>query len=174
MKNDLIDDDLLGDDVMHIREMTRDDNAAMEQIIKRLLESVGLDIPGTAYFDPELGNLAQHYEDKTNANYWVVESEEGTVVGGVGIAPFDEEKGICELQKLYITPTSQGFGLSNKLMEVALEFAEKHFASCYLETSTKLVAANQLYVKNGFCLLDRPIDGSDHHTMDAWFLKEFE
>lgn len=159
---------------MHIREMNRADNAAMEQIIKRSLESVGLDIPGTAYFDPELGNLAQHYEGNEKANYWVMESEGGTVVGGIGIAPFDEDKGICELQKLYIAPTSQGFGLSKQLMDTALHFAKRNYSACYLETSTKLVAANQLYVNYGFRLLDRPIDGSDHHTMDAWFLKEFE
>ena len=159
---------------MHIREMNQSDNPVMKQIIKRSLESVGLDIPGSAYFDPELGNLFQHYQGRVHANYWVIESEEATVVGGIGIAPFHEDQGICELQKLYITPAAQGQGLSKQLMKTALAFAEQHYSSCYLETSTKLVAANQLYTKFGFRLLNQPIDGSDHHTMDAWFLKEFE
>jgi len=31
-------------------------------------------------------------------------NEQDEMVGGVGIAPFEEIEGICELQKLYITP----------------------------------------------------------------------
>lgn len=157
---------------MHIREMTEQDNAAIETIIKRSLESVGLDIPGTAYYDPQLGQLADFYKSEENANYWVVENDEKIVVGGIGIAPFDRERGICELQKLYIAPAAQGQGLSNGLMETALQFAKQHYSACYLETSTQLSVANQLYVKFGFTLLDAPIDGSDHHTMDAWYLKK--
>ena len=47
---------------MRIREMEEKDNQKMEQIIKRSLESFNLDIPGTAYFDPQLSSLAQFYK----------------------------------------------------------------------------------------------------------------
>jgi putative acetyltransferase len=97
---------------MHIREIEERDNQTMEQIIKRSLESVDLNIPGTAYFDPQLSNLAQFYKEQSNAKYWVAVNEQDEVVGGVGIALYNKEKGICELQKLYITPASQGRGLS--------------------------------------------------------------
>ena len=158
---------------MYIREIQEADNEAMEQIIKRSLESVGLDIPGTAYYDPELGRLSYHYELERNAKYWVIEDNQKTIVGGIGIAPFKYHKGVCELQKLYITPSAQGQGLSKLLMDTALAFAETHYKACYLETATKLVAANRLYVTFGFHALERPLDGSDHGTMDAWYLKEF-
>ncbi|MDQ0153998.1 GNAT family N-acetyltransferase [Robertmurraya andreesenii] len=157
---------------MNIREIDEKDNQAMEQIIKRSLESFGLNIPGTAYFDPQLSSLAQFYKQQPNAKYWVVVDEQDQVVGGVGIAPFGQKPGICELQKLYITPEVQGMGLSRKLMKVALDFAKEHYTYCYLETMEKLEVANLLYIKLGFQQLERPLDGSEHSTMDAWYIKK--
>jgi putative acetyltransferase len=159
-------------ETMRIREIEERDNPAIEQIIKRSLESFNLDIPGTAYFDPQLSNLAQFYKEQLNAKYWVAVNELDEVVGGVGIAPFGEKTGVCELQKLYIRPESQGMGLSNELMKAALDFAKEHYTYCYLETMQKLQTANLLYSKLGFQQLDKPIQGSDHNTMDAWYLKE--
>ena len=51
---------------MRIREMEEKDNQKMEQIIKRSLESFNLDIPGTAYFDPQLSSLAQFYKEQAH------------------------------------------------------------------------------------------------------------
>jgi putative acetyltransferase len=157
---------------MQIREMEERDNQRMEQIIKRSLESVDLNIPGTAYFDPQLSNLAQFYKEQSNAKYWVAVNEQDEVVGGVGIAPYNKENGICELQKLYITPASQGMGLSKELMKAALDFAKEHYTYCNLETMKKLQTANLLYSKLGFRQLDKPIEGSEHNVMDAWYIKE--
>lgn len=157
---------------MQIREIEEKDNETMEQIIKRSLESFQLNIPGTAYFDPQLGYLAQFYKRQSNAKYWVVVNNQDEVVGGVGIAPFGLKTGICELQKLYIKPEAQGMGLSRELMKVALDFAKEHYRCCYLETLKKLKVANLLYIKLGFQQLERPLDGSEHNAMDAWYIKE--
>jgi putative acetyltransferase len=159
-------------ETMRIREIEERDNQTMEQIIKRSLESFNFDILGTAYFDPQLSNLAQFYKEQSHAKYWVAVNEQDEVVGGVGIAPYDQKNGICELQKLYITPKAQGMGLSKELMKVALEFAKEHYTYCYLETMEKLQTANLLYSKLDFRLLDKPIEGSEHNVMDAWYLKE--
>jgi putative acetyltransferase len=157
---------------MQIREIEEKDNKTMEQIIKRSLESFDLNIPGTAYFDPQLSSLAQFYKQQSNAKYWVAVNEQDDVVGGVGIAPFGHKTGICELQKLYITPKAQGMGLSKELMKVALVFAKEHYTYCYLETLKKLQAANLLYIKLGFQQLERALDGSEHNAMDVWYIKE--
>lgn len=157
---------------MQIREIEEKDNQTMEQIIKRSLESFELDIPGTAYFDPQLSSLAQFYKQQANAKYWVVVNEQDTVAGGVGIAPFGLKTEICELQKLYISPEAQGMGLSKDLMKAALGFAREHYTHCYLETLDKLQTANRLYAKLGFQQLDSPLDGSEHSAMDAWYMKE--
>lgn len=152
--------------------MEEKDNKTMEQIIKRSLETLDLNIPGTAYFDPQLGNLAQFYKQQLYAKYWVVVNEQNEVAGGVGIAPFELKTGICELQKLYLSPEAQGMGLSSELMKVALKFAKEHYRYCYLETLEKLQVANLLYIKFDFQQLERPLDGSAHNAMDAWYIKE--
>ncbi|RYG72457.1 GNAT family N-acetyltransferase [Lentibacillus lipolyticus] len=157
---------------MRIREMEERDNKSMEQIVKRSLESFGLDIPGTAYYDPQLRHLAQFYKQQPCAKYWVAVNEQDEVVGGVGIAPFSGKKGVCELQKLYISPAAQGMGLSKELMKTALYFAGKYYTHCYLETMEILQTANHLYVQFGFQRLEAALDGSTHNTMDTWFLKE--
>lgn len=157
---------------MRIREIKEKDNHTMERIIKRSLESFGLNIPGTAYFDPQLSSLAQFYKETPNAKYWVAVNEQDEAVGGVGIAPFGQMAGLCELQKLYITPEARGLGLSNELMKAALGFAKEHYTHCYLETLQKLGAANSLYMKFGFHPLEQPLDGSEHNAMDAWYMKE--
>lgn len=156
---------------MRIREIEEKDNEAIETIIKRSLESFGLDIPGTAYYDPQLSNLEKFYKEQANSKYWVAVNERDEVVGGVGIAPFGKHAGVCELQKLYITPKAQGKGLSKELMNVALAFAREHYSRCYLETTQKLKVANQLYLKLGFQQLETSLDGSEHRAMDAWYMK---
>jgi putative acetyltransferase len=163
---------ILGIEAMKIREIEEKDNQKVERIIKRSLESFNLNIPGTAYFDPQLRSLAKFYKEQPNAKYWVAVNERDEVVGGVGIAPFDQEKGICELQKLYITPEAQGNGLSKELMKAALDFAKEHYTRCYLETLKKLQVANLLYIKFGFQQLERPLAGSEHNAMDTWYMKK--
>ena len=157
---------------MRIREIKETDNRIVEQIIKQSLESFGLNIPGTAYYDPQLGHLSAFYQQQPNAMYWVLVNENDEAIGGVGIAPFGNKPDICELQKLYISPEAQGLGYSKKLMNTALEFAKKHYAYCYLETMNKLEIANLLYSKLGFQQLHKPLDGSEHSTMDTWYIKK--
>ncbi|GKV70452.1 N-acetyltransferase [Sporosarcina sp. NCCP-2716] len=159
---------------MQIRPIEMKENKAIEQIIMESLEAVGLDIPGTAYTDPQLGNLAGFYSQLEGAGYWVAVDADGSVLGGVGIGPFGEESGVCELQKLYVDRDARGRGLSRELMTAALAFAAQHYEQCYLETSTKLVVANELYAKLGFRKLEQPLAGSEHGAMDAWYMKELD
>ncbi|QIC49611.1 GNAT family N-acetyltransferase [Lysinibacillus sphaericus] len=156
---------------MIIQEIKKEDNAKVKEIIQDSLESLGLAVPGSAYFDPQLNDLYQYYNNLKHANYWVVELD-GKVVGGIGIAPFSEQDKVCELQKLYLSPKVQGLGISKKLMETALSFASKHYEKCYLETMHELKTACILYEKFGFTLLQEPLPGSEHSTMDAWYLKD--
>jgi putative acetyltransferase len=157
---------------MQVREMIERDNKTMEQIIKRSLESFDLNIPGTAYFDPQLSNLAAFYKEQHHAKYWVAVNGDNEVAGGVGIAPFGEKTEICELQKLYVKPEAQGRGLAKMLMKTALDYAEDHYTYCYLETMEKLETANRLYTQLGFQQLEKPLEGSEHGTMNAWYMKK--
>lgn len=156
---------------MELREMTYDDRFKVKELIQSSLKKLGFDKPGTAYFDPELNDLYSYYQRLEHGNYWVIE-DSGSIIGGVGIAPFKDR--ICELQKLYLDESYQRKGLAKQLMDVALEFAEKHYEACYLETHTDLAAACLLYDKYEFELLEAPIEGSEHSAMDKWYLKRFK
>lgn len=153
-----------------IREIEAKDDKAIEAIIKRSLEKHHLDHEGTAYTDPQLAELSSYYQARPKDKYWVIELD-GEVVGGVGIGIHDEKQFICELQKLYLAPAAQGRGLSRKLMKTALDYASVHFKQCYLETRHELEAANCLYEKYGFQLLEEPLEGSEHSAMDRWYIK---
>lgn len=158
---------------MNIRKIIKEDNTKAKKLIQDSLEALGLAIPGTAYFDPQLNDLHHYYNDLNYASYWVIEIE-NEIVGGIGIAPFDEQARICELQKLYLSPKVQGLGLANQLMETALLFAAKHYTKCYLETQHELIAACKLYEKFEFTLLHEPLPGSEHSAMNAWYIKELK
>lgn len=155
---------------MTLRPMTREDNKGVKSLIQSSLKSLGLDKPGTAYYDPELNNLFSFYDKQKKSAYWVIE-ENGMIVGGVGIAPFSETT--CELQKLYVDASQQGKGLAKLLMNQALSFAKDNYEACYLETHSDLGAACRLYEKYDFNLLENPLEGSVHSFMDKWYLKKF-
>ncbi len=152
-----------------IRPIEEKDNKAMQHIIQAVLKSYGLDIPGTAYFDPQLGHLYEFYKDQEKGAYWVVDCD-GTIAGGVGVSPFVGNPSVGELQKLYIAPEFQSKGFSHLLMKEAIAFSKQHFPSLYLETTDVLARANDLYPKYGFQLLDAPIEGSEHGAMNRWFI----
>lgn len=158
---------------MLIREIKKEDNPKVKTIVQQSLKALGWDKPGTAYFDPQLDDLYSYYHGLRNSRYWVVEWD-GEVVGGVGIAPFFDHIEVCELQKLYLLPHAQGKGFATKLMETALSFAAQHYKMCYLETLREFIPANTLYEKFGFRLLEKPLEGSEHGAMDAWYLKSLE
>lgn len=156
---------------MIIRDIKPEDNLEVKKIIQDSLKSLGLALPGTAYFDPQLNDLYDYYAHLAHARYWIIEIE-GNIVGGVGVAPFNDQDQICELQKLYLAPQAQGLGLSKKLLDTVLAFASQYYQACYLETLCELKTACGLYEKYDFKLLDQPLTGSDHPAMDAWYLKD--
>lgn len=84
---------------MTIRLIETKDNEALKKIIQSSLASFGLDIPGTAYFDPELGRLSDYYAVSEGRRYFVLVNEKDQAIGGVGVAEY-QLPGAAELQKL--------------------------------------------------------------------------
>ncbi len=154
-----------------IRPIQPKDNQAIQQIIKDLLKKYGLDLPGTAYFDPQLSALYEHYKEIPNGEYWVLLADD-KVIGGVGIGPFGNYEDIAELQKYYIKEDYQGLGYGRLLFEQADSFARTHnYSKLYLETSDRLGDANRIYKHLGFKPLAKPLEGSEHDLMNRWFIK---
>lgn len=158
-----------------IRPITPADDPKIAGIIRENLRSYHLDIPGTAYFDPELDCLSRYYDAQPEKRrYFVAVREDETVVGGVGVAEFAGVARCAEIQKLYLTDEAKGKGFGRQLMAVAEEFAgAAGYRFLYLETHTNLEAAIGLYEKLGFRRIEKP-ETVLHSTMNRFFWKDME
>lgn len=156
-----------------IRPITAADDAALAEIIRKNLEKYQLDIPGTAYSDPELEHLsAYYYACPDKRAYYVMTDGEGKLLGGVGIAEYDGIENCAEIQKLYLTDRAKGRGLGRRLMEEAEKGAlQKGYLRLYLETHTNLMEAIRLYEKTGFRRIEKP-EGVLHTAMNRFFYRE--
>lgn len=157
---------------MGIRLIQPADNQIIKAIIQQGLAQHDLAIPGTAYFDPELADLAHYYAQSDLRDYYVLE-DQGQVLGGAGFGEYLPDQGIAELQKLYFSPAAKGHGWSYQLIrqiEVAAKAAG--YQKLYLETHSNLTAAMHIYEKAGFQLLDQPIQTAAHQTMNRFYLKD--
>ena len=154
-----------------IRPITPADDAAIARIIRENLKAFHLDIPGTAYFDPELSCLSGFYRAKPDRRaYFIAANRDGSVIGGVGIAEFEGLPNCAELQKLYLCNDAKGKGFGKLLMQTAVDFARSAgYAQLYLETHTNLEAAIGLYDKMGFHGIEKP-EAILHSTMNRFYL----
>ena len=156
-----------------IREIQAKDNKTVENIIRSCLLEFGGKREGTAWWDPDLGRFSEIYNTETK-KYWVAESAASEILGGVGVSPLDgaEDDKICELQNMYCIPEARGTGVSHKLIEIALEHAEKYYDTCYLETFGNMTAAQKFYEKYGFKRIDKPLGNTGHYGCDVMYIKQ--
>lgn len=158
---------------LNYRKITPADDPKIAGIIRANLEKLHLNVPGTAYFDPELDHLSTYYDrDPAGRAYFVALDAEGQVIGGVGIAEFDGIEHCAELQKLYLDDSVKGKGYGKALMQIAENWAVSvGYTALYLETHTNLTAALQLYEKVGFHQIEKPCSVV-HSTMNRFYLKK--
>lgn len=156
-----------------IRPIATDDDAAIAGIIRANLEAYRLDIPGTAYFDPELDHLSAYYGAAPERRaYLVMTDGAGTVLGGAGLAEFSGLDACAELQKIYLADAAKGKGLGTALARaVEARARELGYRRLYLETHTVLDAAIRLYERLGYRRIDQPVS-TVHTTMNRFYLKE--
>lgn len=156
---------------MIFRPITPQDDAALARLIRTSLKAHGLDIPGTAYFDPELDRLSGFYT-QPGREYYILD-EEGQLAGGVGVAEYTPRADCAELQKLYLAGHWKGQGLGYRLLDRAIEAARSlGYREMYIETHHNLEAAVHLYRKRGFVPFEPPAEQMVHQTMDVFFLRE--
>lgn len=158
-----------------LRPIKSEDDPYLGEIARYNLEKYGLDIPGTAYFDPELDHLSVYYGEKPEERFYLVAELSGEVLGGVGFAEFPLIEGCAELQKLYLKDSVKGVGLGKLLMK-EIEAKAKDFGYCriYLETHSSLETALHMYEKTGYrdrSKVDAP-STSAHNAMDRFLIKE--
>ena len=156
-----------------IRSIQSADDEEIATIIRTNLERFHLDVPGTAYFDPELSQLSRFYlAEPAERGYFIAEDAALGILGGVGFAKFASIENCAELQKLYLMEAAKGRGLGQRLLETAEAGAKKAgFGRLYLETHSNLTAAIGLYQKLHYEEIPKP-DFVFHTTMDRFFIKE--
>lgn len=159
--------------MLNYRKIEASDDKRIAQIIRTNLEKLHLDIPGTAYFDPELEHLSSYYNCNSSKRiYYVALDKAGQVIGGVGIAEFDGIENCAELQKLYLDDSVKGKGYGKELLLIAEDWARSAgYQNLYLETHTNLSVALKLYEKLGFRQVEKPCSTS-HSTMNCFYLKK--
>ena len=160
---------------MNYRKITAADDAALAKIIRTNLEKLHLNVPGTAYFDPELDHTSQYYAQDTRKRvYFIALGDQEEVIGGVGVAEFPGMPARAEIQKLYLDDSAKGKGYSKVLMKAAENWAKQAgYRQLYLETHSHLTVAIKLYEKLGFQQIEKPRTAL-HSTMDHFYLKKLQ
>ncbi|MBT8264981.1 MAG: GNAT family N-acetyltransferase [Bacteroidia bacterium] len=155
-----------------IREIEPKDNAKVEAIIKAIFPEFGMPLDGTAYADVETPRMYESYQGAKEV-YFVLE-ENGQVVGGAGIKPLKNyEADVCELQKMYFTPSVRGKGYGRIMFNKCLDKAKAlGYKKCYLESASQLKIAIQLYEKEGFKHLEQPLGFTGHYSCGVWMIKD--
>lgn len=155
-----------------IRQIKKEDNEAVAQLIRSVFDEMEIPKTGTAYEDPYLDLMFEEY-NKPRSVYYVIEKE-NKIIGCCGIASLENgDSKICELQKMYFLPETRGLGFGTKMMEKCLEAARNFdFEKCYIETMPFMHAAQKLYVRSGFKYLEAPMGNTGHSSCPVWMLKE--
>lgn len=155
---------------MKIRGMKPTDDAAVASIIRTVMPEFGAKGPGFAINDPEVDSMYAAYSGP-RAAYFVVEANDGRVVGGGGIAPLTGAgDDICELRKMYFLQEARGNGFGKMLLERCVERARAlGYTRMYLETLTGMDAAMHLYERFGFEKLGAPLGATGHFSCDRWY-----
>ena len=154
---------------MKIRLIEPKDNLTVANIIRTCLTEYGGDHRSdTAWGDPGLEHFSDVYAPEGMA-YWVAESDDGTVIAGVGIGPIGTDND-CELQKMYCLPDFRGTGIAGELLETALAFARKYYNRCYLETMENMLRAMKFYEKHGFSRTEETLGATGHNGCPVHYI----
>ena len=157
---------------IEIRTIQKQDNRFLSKIIKSTLEEFDAAIEGTAYTDSETDAMFEAYADEKSIYY--VALLEDQIVAGCGINPLQNtEKGICELQKMYMSPKARGKKIGKSLLLKCLGFAKSAgYKQCYLETFPNMKSAIALYKKNGFYNMNHSLGNTCHYSCNVWMIKD--
>ena len=130
---------------VRLRPATNADAAAVRDVIFAVLREYEL-TPDPAGTDADLGDIEASYG---GGIFDVLEDEDGTIVGTVGLHRIDDAT--CELRKMYLAREARGRGLGKRLLDHALARARAlGFRRVVLETATVLREAIAMYRRRGF------------------------
>ena len=153
-----------------VRLIQKQDNAQIADLIRNVISEFRAVGEGYSIDDSEVDDIYGSYRSKRSC-YYVI-GLDNNLVGCGGIAPLTGgDRFTCELRKMFFLPAIRGLGLGRRLLLLLMDEARKrNFKKCYLETLNRMSRANDLYRKNGFQLLEKPIGKTGHCGCDRWYL----
>lgn len=147
---------------MNVRAVRAGDVDGVVALVTRVLAEFAIRFGEGCDTDEELRDLPRSYVERGGAFWVAVEADSAgaeRVVGTVGVARLSDRQ--LELRKMYLDPAARGRGLGQRLLDVALAWAETSGAAIVtLDTTHEMTAAQALYEKNGFVRDDQYIVGS--------------
>jgi N-acetylglutamate synthase-like GNAT family acetyltransferase len=151
---------------------------ARDEDSKGLIDLIGAvfaEYPGCVFdVDAEMPELRQPASAASadSGRWWVAELD-GRIVGSVAVVP-DEQDGILELKKLYVSSTARKRGLGAHLVKLAESEAHERAAkSMVLWTDTRFLDAHKLYSRLGFVRAPRTRVLNDlSNTVEFHFTKD--
>jgi len=153
-----------------IRLIQKQDNDQVAHLIRTVMTEFRAVGAGYSIGDSEVDDMYGHYRDKRSCYYVITSGDRVVGCGGLGRLEVDN-KFICELQKMFFLPEARGIGLGQRLLLLLLDDARtREYKKCYLETLDRMYQANELYQKNGFELLGKPMGTTGHDSCDRWYL----
>ena len=155
-----------------IRPIQKRDNAQVAQVIRDVMTEFGAVGDGYSIGDVEVDDMLGHYQDKQSCYYVIADDDSIVGCGGIGLLQ-GGGKSTCELRKMFFKQEIRGIGLGYRLLSLLMDEAGKRgYKKCYLETLDRMDRANDLYLKNGFKLLDGPKGKTGHCACDRWYMRE--
>lgn len=157
-----------------IRQICEADNQVLGTMIRSILSSYGLAVPGTSYYDPHIFDLSGHYlplAAQNKGNFFVAETEDGNILACGGWQEVSTQPGMAQIQKLYVSPTARGLGIGSALLKHIEHDIQAHrMHTIYLETHHLLKEAVQMYPRRGYSFIETP-SWVNHPTMDVFMIK---
>ena len=109
-----------------IRPIQISDNPIIAKIIRKSLEDLGANLPGTVYFEESTDYLYELFNSSNNCAYFIAELD-GEIVGGTGYFSTDGlPTDTCELVKVFLAETARGKGLGYRMLTNCVEAANKN------------------------------------------------
>lgn len=158
--------------IFQIRLIRKEDSAVIRDIILETLVEHGAVGGGFASSDSDTQEMYEAFQ-RPGRKYFVVESADGSVMGGAGYSYLPGETETCELVKMYFRPELRGLGIGKMLLQHCQEEARKAgYRNMYLETIDKMKAAIGLYEHLGFRRIPGHMGNTGHYSCDVFYFKE--
>ena len=157
-----------------IRKSTKKDMPQLINLAKFIHMEYGLytNHQTILFVQHELNEIKKIYTGEKSENFVIVHNAE--IVGCCGYSPLsDDNKDICTLRALYLSPQIRGLGLGTRLVQKVLHHAKSHgFKLCYSEDYGCMQDPTTFYKRLEFKKSESPAIATKHNLKSSWYVKE--